>query len=86
MELTKLILLIFVLKISKVASEECGKRRGFQALGFGGRETLKQEWPWLAAFIYLEENSFMCGGSILSRSHVLSGKKFENFIEIFKVL
>ena len=35
----------------------------------------RTKWPWLAAFTHNEGNNYFCGGSLISKRHVLSGKE-----------
>ena len=35
----------------------------------------RTKWPWLVAFTHNEGNNYFCGGSLISKRHVLSGKK-----------
>lgn len=40
-----------------------------------------QTWPWLSAVLRIKQRQFICGGSLISRQHVLSGqsgKKLQN--------
>lgn len=37
------------------------------------------EWPWLSAFIDRASGKFFCGGSLISKQHILTGR-FEVFI------
>jgi hypothetical protein len=41
----------------------------------GGEKARKGEWPWLVAFVYQPEEAFICGGSLISDKHILSGEK-----------
>lgn len=38
----------------------------------GGRETLKNEYPLMAAIVHLEENFVFCGASIITEYHALT--------------
>lgn len=57
---------------------DCGAK--FEGIGtiFGGEKAEQNSWPWLVAFLYVPKNSFFCGGSLISKRHVLSGKKIIN--------
>lgn len=66
--------MVLLTKSSKASNEECGKRKGFIETSFGGQNTRKNEWPWLVALFYRETEVFFCGGSLLSRKHVMSGQ------------
>lgn len=54
--------------------DQCGQQSGFEGYVFNGDLTKKGEWPWLVGFIYLQNNHFFCGGSIISKKHILSGE------------
>jgi Trypsin len=56
------------------AREYCGRKFSATGLSFGGRRTHRNEWPWLVALIYLPKNAFLCGGSLVSKKHVISGE------------
>lgn len=62
--------------------EQCGQRIGVSGQIFGGAKTQKGDWPWLVAFVYWPEESFFCAGSLISRSHVLTGKCFALYINL----
>lgn len=53
--------------------QQCGQQIGYEAYIYNGKLTKKDEWPWLVGFIYKEHNSVFCGGSLISKKHVLSG-------------
>lgn len=57
-------------------NQQCGQRIGFEAYIYNGKLTKKDEWPWLVGFVYQEYNSLFCGGSLISKKHVLSGMWF----------
>jgi secreted trypsin-like serine protease len=64
--------LIFI-ELSRT-SENCGNRRGVALLSIGGKQSEKNQWPWLVAFVHTQANTFFCGGSLLSERHILSGE------------
>ena len=41
----------------------------------GGPLDDRTKWPWLVAFTHNEENEYFCGGSLISKRHVLAGEK-----------
>jgi secreted trypsin-like serine protease len=47
---------------------------GFASSIKGGNRVQKGEWPWKVAFFYQPEEKYICGGSLISDKHVLSGK------------
>lgn len=61
--------------LSSAINEDCGKKSKNIAAGtsFGGESTNKGEWPWLVAINDRFQSIFLCGGSLLSRLHVLTG-------------
>lgn len=56
--------------------EQCGQRLVLSGTIFGGAPTKKGDWPWLVAFVYWPDEAFFCAGSLITRSHVLTGKCF----------
>jgi Trypsin len=59
----------------EVNATECGKRSLVVGTVLGGDEARKNSWPWLAALFNRRYDNFFCAGSLISRKHVLSGKK-----------
>lgn len=55
--------------------QDCGRRKGIGANIVRGNKTTRNEWPWLVAFVKLPEEIFFCGGSLVSATIVLSGKR-----------
>lgn len=55
--------------------DECGHGRT-KVLPFviGGERAKRNDWPWMAAVIDRKNDEFVCGGSLISEKHVLSGK------------
>lgn len=70
------ILFLFLLNFEAFASQvqRCGLRQGAFGKVVGGVKAKKNEWPWLVAFIKVPENTFFCGGSLISAQHILSGE------------
>lgn len=59
---------------SYIHNDGCGRKSGGVGLVFGGDQVRKGDWPWLVAFVYWPGEQFFCGGNLISRKHVLSGK------------
>jgi hypothetical protein len=53
--------------------EACGDRGGVGGLVLGGKKVKRGDWPWIVAIIRKPNNAFMCGGSLISDKHILSG-------------
>lgn len=58
--------------------EQCGQRLVLSGTIFGGAPTKKGDWPWLVAFVYWPEEAFFCAGSLISRTHILTGKCYNS--------
>lgn len=52
---------------------ECGQRRRFSGLIFGGEKMSRGEFPWMVAFHHIEFDQFFCAGTLISKKHVLTG-------------
>lgn len=68
-----------VLKVqgkSVTSDQECGHQFVAQGLAYGAERTKYLEWPWLIALKYREKNKddFFCGGSLVSKRHVITGE------------
>lgn len=70
------ICVIFVIAICDSCHSSCGKREGFSG-NVGGESVKKGEWPWLAAFVEVYGGNFFCGGSLISKRHIMSGMLLE---------
>lgn len=66
--------LIFQLKIYKVLCSQCGNVDLLQPTILKGTETLRGQWPFIAALIEAKEEEFFCGGTLISTKHVMTGK------------
>lgn len=51
----------------------CGQSTLGSGLIIGGKESPRGKWPWMVALIYVESNAFFCGGSLISKQHILTG-------------
>jgi Trypsin len=57
--------------------QECGTTLASVSLIIGGETFPRGEWPFAVAVFEIDENvtKFICGGTIISRNHILTGKK-----------
>lgn len=51
----------------------CGLADKASGLIIGGTEASRGKYPWLAALFFAEKNVFFCGGSLISKEHILTG-------------
>lgn len=69
------IFLLFVVLISVAAvfgQNSCGSKVIGSGLIIGGKFSMKNEWPWLAALLTRSDSSFFCGGTLISSLHVIT--------------
>lgn len=57
----------------EVCGIECGKVNLALPLVSGGNETARSEWPFIAALYDLRSTEYICGGTLISNKHVLTG-------------
>lgn len=75
----KIYFCIFVIiSINLSKSQECGKQKHGSSLIAGGEFSWRGQWPWLAPLFYSLDDRFFCGSTIISKKHLLSGKKCKN--------
>lgn len=53
---------------------DCGKTEFSTAYIIGRNTTERGQWPFLVALHSLEQNKFICGGSLITSRHVLTGE------------
>lgn len=53
---------------------KCGTVNGYIALVVGGNRPDRFAWPFLAAVYFHSE--YLCGGTLISSKHVLTGNEF----------
>lgn len=75
MHLLKLRILVLIVLLHFSYSHDCGKVKVGTAFIAGGDESRKGQWPWLASLFKKNSNKFFCGSSIISKKHLLGGKK-----------
>ena len=76
------VLLLFFLKpllisgipsrVKRYCDDQCGKPLCVDDRIFYGVQSEKNKWPFLAAFFDNVQRKFFCGGSLISRRHILS--------------
>jgi serine protease 56 len=59
------------------AQVKCGRKSVASGNVHGGEPAKLNEWPWLVALRHqnAEVNKFFCGGTLISKRHVLSGER-----------
>jgi hypothetical protein len=76
MNLVRFVIILIVF-LKSTTCQTCGQQKGSKGLIFGGHYSVKGAWPWLAALRTSKNYKFFCAGSIITKSHVLSGMKNE---------
>lgn len=64
---------IFHFASAKVSDDGCGSVDFLDPRISGGSVTHRGEWPFLAALYYVEQLKFFCGGTLITKQHVLTG-------------
>ena len=59
-------------KVKRYSEDQCGKPLIVDGLIYNGVISEKDKWPFLAAFFDNVRRKFFCGGSLISRRHILS--------------
>lgn len=69
----KIYFIIFILtKIVNAQSNNCGVSGKPSGLIVNGSQSSRGHWPWLVAIYKIDENKFICGGSLVSSSYVIT--------------
>ncbi|KAJ6648828.1 Serine protease gd [Pseudolycoriella hygida] len=63
---------LFTLLTAEATVQECGVVKYIEPQITGGNVTSRGEWPFIAALYYTDDQSFFCGGTIISQKHVLT--------------
>jgi secreted trypsin-like serine protease len=80
----KILLFFVLLPINLINAEDtCGKVSIRSGLVVNGEATQPGEFPFLTALYKLETDQFFCAGSLITRRHVLTGKKNKSFLKKF---
>lgn len=54
---------------------ECGRVNVTKPLIRGGNVTHRGEWPFIVALYEVSPSKYICGGTLISDRHVLTGNK-----------
>jgi hypothetical protein len=68
---------IFCVLFFHANSQECGKQHLGTELILRGNTSVTGQWPWLAPFFQIKDDSseeFVCGSSLISNLHVVTGE------------
>lgn len=65
---------VCVLQHYHVFSLECGRVDVTIPLIRAGNATLRGEWPFIVALYKVRPVAYICGGTLISNRHVLTGK------------
>lgn len=68
-----IVVCISLFGIIEVRGDYCGSVDILDPRISGGSETKRGEWPFLAALYYVEQLKFFCGGTLITRQHILTG-------------
>lgn len=61
----------------KKGNENCGIAGNAGGLVFGGEVADELQWPWLAALFIIEDQTYFCGGTLLSKKLVSTVKNIK---------
>jgi secreted trypsin-like serine protease len=64
--------LLFVQFKPSTTKFTCGKKFISTGLIVGGTYSARGQWPWMAALYMKSTRKYMCGGSLVSKSHVVT--------------
>jgi secreted trypsin-like serine protease len=68
----KIYFVIFILTEIVNAQSNCGVSGKPSGLIINGSQSNRGQWPWLVAIYKIDENKFICGGSLVSSSYVIT--------------
>lgn len=68
------VVLIAVFQIYAVNGIECGIVGVIHDLIHRGDEAIKGAWPFAVVISKISDNQTICGGTLISKKHVLTGK------------
>lgn len=71
----KSVFIVITLIASIASAEECGKQKSANAFVFGGSAVSVGDHPWIVPLIRKYNDKFFCGSNLISRQHVLTGKR-----------
>lgn len=67
--------LVLGLVLNVTCAHQCGELLFSKGFTIRGEAITRGQWPYLVALVNVAENSFFCGGSLISAKHVLTGEK-----------
>lgn len=53
--------------------DSCGRADRPTGLIIGGTQVNRGKWPWLVALFKANDSKFLCGGTLISNKHIVSG-------------
>lgn len=64
------------------SNKVCGRPRRYSGLIIGGSNFTRGDFPWIVALMYKSMSSpkFICGGTIITTKHVITGKRRHSLI------
>ncbi len=75
-----LVLMLTNVVNSQSISNECGRINIPKGLTIQNNQTRKGFWPFAVAIYEIKEYKLFCGGTLISRQHVLTGTGFEYYV------
>lgn len=67
------VVLVYLLQVHQTSGYTCGTVDLTHDLIRGGNEAAKGQWPFIVALYEVKRSRCMCGGSLISKRHVLTG-------------
>lgn len=65
--------LIIHLRFNGISANECGTTEFIDPKIISGTATVRGAWPFLAALFHVDDSKFLCGSTVISAKHVLTG-------------
>lgn len=65
----------FALQFHRMGALKCGTVNIVHPTILGGSETIRGEWPFIVAIHY--RSNYICGGTIISYRHILTGERMK---------
>lgn len=56
------------------STDTCGTRKFTAGLIFGGENAVKGQWPWMAPIRNKMRGKYVCGSTLISNKHSLTGE------------
>lgn len=71
-----------LLRNDQVNGMECGAVNLIRERIHRGNVTLRSEWPFIVAIYETSPSKYICGGTLISNKHVLTGKDVLDFTQL----